>query len=81
MGRNDIYISEFDIMNVDAQTCVPPMTKPEGVTDDEMIDFIVKNTLWNTTSLIKKEDKEPGFINKLYLDKLRQSEIERVRGY
>jgi hypothetical protein len=79
MGRNDIYISEFDIMNVDAQTCVPPMTKPEKVTDDEMIDFIVKNTLWNAKDLIKKEEETPGYIDKLYLDKLRQSEIERVR--
>jgi hypothetical protein len=79
MGRNDIYISEFDIMNVDAQTCVPPMTKPEEVTDDEMIDFIVKNTLWNAKDLIKKEEETPGYIDKLYIDKLRQSEIERVR--
>jgi len=79
MGRNDIYISEFDIMNVDAQTCVPPMTKPEGVTDDEMIDFIVKNTLWNAKDLIKKEEETPGYIDKLYINKLRQSEIERVR--
>jgi len=79
MGRNDIYISEFDIMNVDAQTCVPPMTKPEEVTDDEMIDFIVKNTLWNAKDLIKKEEETPGYINKLYLDKLRQAEIKRVR--
>jgi hypothetical protein len=66
-------------MNVDAQTCVPPMTKTEGVTDDEMIDFIVKNTLWKANDLIKKEEKTPGYINKLYLDKLRQAEIERVR--
>jgi hypothetical protein len=34
MGRNDIYISEFNIDNRDAQTCVPPVTKPEGVTEE-----------------------------------------------
>jgi hypothetical protein len=55
------------------------MTKPEEVTDDEMIDFIVKNTLWNAKDLIKKEEETPGYIDKLYINKLRQSEIERVR--
>jgi len=79
MGRNDIYISEFDVTDKDAEACVPPMTKPEGVTDDEMIDFIVKNTLWKANDLVKREEETPGYIDKLYLDKLRQSEIERVR--
>jgi hypothetical protein len=81
MGRNDIYISEFNIDNRDAQTCVPPVTKPEGVTDDEMIDFIVKNTLWNANDLIKREEENPGYINKLYLEKLRGADRERLRGY
>ena len=81
MGRNDIYISEFNIDNRDAQTCVPPVTKPEGVTDDKMIDFIVKNTLWNANDLIKREEETPGYINKLYLEKLRGADRERLRGY
>jgi hypothetical protein len=81
MGRNDIYISEFNIDQRDAQTCVPPVTKPEGVTDDEMIDFIVKNTLWNANDLIKREEENPGYINKLYLEKLRGADRERLRGY
>ena len=81
MGRNDIYISEFDIMNVDAQTCVPPMTKPEDVTEEDMIEYILKTTLYSRDKILKYEDKEPGFIEKTYLSKLRQAEIEKVRGY
>jgi hypothetical protein len=80
MGRNDIYISEFNI-DQRIRTCVPPVTKPEGVTDDEMIDFIVKNTLWNANDLIKREEENPGYINKLYLEKLRGADRERLRGY
>ena len=48
--------------------------------DDEMIDFIVKNTLWKANDLIKKEKENPGYIDKLYIDKLRGAEIDRVRG-
>jgi hypothetical protein len=80
MGRNDIYISEFNI-DQRIRTCVPPVTKPEGVTDDEMIDFIVKNTLWNANDLIKREEENPGYINKLYVEKLRGADRERLRGY
>jgi len=80
MGRNDIYISEFDIMNVDAQTCVPPMTKPEDVTEEDMIEYILKTTLYGRDKILKYENEKPGFIEKTYLSKLRQAEIEKVRG-
>ena len=81
MGRNDIYISEFDIMNVDAQTCVPPITKPEDVTEEDMIEYILKTTLYSRDKILKYENEKPGFIEKTYLSKLRQAEIEQVRGY
>ena len=80
MGRNDIYISEFDIMNVDAQTCVPPMTKPEDVTQEEMIELILKTTLFKRGDILRREEGEPGFIEKIYLGKLRDAEEKRLRG-
>ena len=80
MGRNDISIDDISIHPEKTQICVPPVSKPEGVTDDEMIDFIVKNTLWKANDLIKKEKETPGYIDRLYVDKLRGVEIDRVRG-
>ena len=80
LGRNDISINRFSEHPKKSQVCVPPVSKPEGVTDDEMIDFIVKNTLWNANDLIKKEKETPGYIDKLYVDKLRGLEMDRVRG-
>jgi len=81
MGRNDIYISEFNIDNRDAQTCVPPMTKPENVTEEDMIELVLKTTLFKRDQLLKYENEEPGFIEKTYLEKLRDAEMKRVRGY
>jgi hypothetical protein len=80
LGRNDISIDDFSEHPKESQVCVPPVSKPEGVTDDEMIDFIVKNTLWKANDLIKKEKETPGYIDRLYVDKLREVEIDRVRG-
>jgi hypothetical protein len=81
MGRNDIYISEFDISSVDAQICVPPVTKPEDVTEEDMIELILKTTLYKRDQLLNYENEEPGFIEKTYLSKLRDAEMKRVRGY
>jgi hypothetical protein len=80
LGRNDISINSFSEHPEKTQICVPPVSKPEGVTNDEMIDFIVKNTLWKANDLIKKEKETPGYIDKLYVDKLRSEEMKRVRG-
>jgi hypothetical protein len=80
MGRNDIYISEFDITSRDAEICVPPVTKPEDVTEEDMIEYILQTTLYSRDKILKYENEEPGFIEKTYLGKLRDAEINRVRG-
>ena len=80
MGRNDIYISEFDIRNKDAEVCVPPVTKPEDVTEEDMIELILKTTLFKRGDILRREEGEPGFIEKIYLGKLRDAEEKRLRG-
>ena len=80
MGRNDIYISEFDITSRDAEICVPPVTKPEDVTEEDMIEYILQTTLYSRDKILKYENEEPGFIEKTYLSKLRDAEMNRVRG-
>ena len=80
MGRNDIYIDEFDVTGRDAETCVPPVTKPEDVSDEDMIQYILKTTLFKKDDILKYENEEPGWIEKTYLEKLRGDEMERLRG-
>ena len=80
LGRNDISINSFSEHPEKSQICVPPVSKPEEVTDDEMIDFIVKNTLFRKDELEKRIVDEREWLEKLYTDKLRGAEIDRVRG-
>ena len=80
MGRNDISVDELSLSD-NTDVCVPPMTKPDDVTQDEMIDYIMKITLFKRKDLLKYEDDEPGYIEDLYLKKLRNTEEARLRGY
>jgi len=77
MGRNDISVEELSFSDR-AYACVPPMTKPDDVTQDDMIDYIMKKTLFKRKDLLKYEDEEPGYIEDLYLKKLRNDEEERL---
>ena len=78
MGRNDISVDELSLSDT-TDVCVPPVTKPDDVTTDEMIDYIMKNTLFSKKDLLKYEDEEPGYIEDIYLIKLRNAEAERLR--
>ena len=80
MGRDDIEIDEIREHPANAEVCVPPVEKPEGVTQEEMIDLILKKTLFRIDDLLKYEEEEPGYIEKLYLGKLQNDEIGRLRG-
>jgi hypothetical protein len=80
MGRTDIYIEEINEYPEKAEVCVPPVEKPEGVTEEDMIELILKTTLHKRDALLKREKETPGYIEKLYLDKLHNAEIDRLRG-
>jgi hypothetical protein len=80
MGRNDISVEELSF-NDRSYTCVPPIKEvPEGVTQDEMIKVIMNNTLWRKKDLLALEEREPGSLEWMYLNKLRNAEEERLGG-
>jgi hypothetical protein len=76
IGRDDIDIDDIDITDK-APVCVPPPTKPDNVTKDEMIDYIVANTLRKKEELKTKSDE---WIEKLYLERLRRQKEKELGG-
>jgi hypothetical protein len=80
MKRNNISIDEFLEFPEKADICVPPMTKPEDVTQEEMIELILKTTLFKRNGILKQEDEKPGWIEKTYLGKLHNAEYKRLKG-
>lgn len=80
IGRNDIYVTEFDEHPKKSRVCVPPVEKPENVSMDDMIEYVLANTLFSREKLFNYEEEQPGYIEKTYLGKLRQKEHERLNG-
>jgi len=80
MGRNDISVDDFEELSRDAEICVPPVQKSEDVTEEDMIELVLKTTLFKRDDLLRREEEDPGFIEKIYLGKLRQAEEKRLSG-
>ena len=79
-NRNDLsldYVSVFESRKR-GEICVPPISKPEDITMQEMMDYIKKNTLFFYGDMEKREEEEPGWVEKTYLELLNRKEHERV---
>jgi hypothetical protein len=50
------------------ENCIPEPVKPEGITDEEMIDYIVKNTLYRRPEVIEKIESGEIDLEDFYLN-------------
>jgi len=75
MSLDYVYVSET---KKKGELCVPPVSKSEDVTMQEMMDLIKKTTLYSYKDIEKNEEEEPGWVEELYLAKLRGKEQERL---
>lgn len=66
VGEGGFYITSIDKMN--SEPCTPEPIKPEGITDEEMIDFIDKNTLYKRQEIIDKIESGERDLEDFYLD-------------
>jgi len=80
MGRNDIYIDEFGVSNSDGDICFPPITKPDDVTEEEMIEDILKTGKYKMKDILWWEERLPGWIEQTYLEQLNTAEYRRLKG-
>ena len=76
MKRTDVQIDHLSEYPERPDVCVPPVTKPEGVTLRQMIGYLHLNTMFGMELLLQKS---PEWIEKAYLDKLRSKEIDQLR--
>lgn len=74
---NGIYISEIDLTK--PRKCVF-VEIPNNITDDEMIDYVVNNTLYTKEEVVKKMESGDIDLKKLYKNKLESQEDKRING-
>lgn len=79
IGESGLSISEVDISN--DNECIPEPTKPEGITDEEMINFIDKNTLYKRQEIINKIESGERDLEDFYLDIVDTVERKKRLGF
>lgn len=67
MGEPELGIDDIDTHD-EKFACAKEFTLPEGITKDEMVNFIVKNTLYRRDEVVKKIESGERKIEDFYLD-------------
>lgn len=67
VGETGFYFDDVDTFNND-HDCIPEPVKPENITDEEMIEFIVNNTLHRRDEVINKIESGERDLEDFYLD-------------
>jgi hypothetical protein len=67
VGETGFYINNIDSSDKDHE-CIPEPVKPEGITDEEMIDFIANNTAYRREEVVKKIESGERDVEDFYLD-------------
>jgi len=79
VGESGLSINEVDIS--DDNECIFEPIKPEGITDEEMIDFIDKNTGYKRQEIINKIESGERDLEDFYLDIVDTVERKKRLGF
>ena len=67
VGESGLSINDVDVWDKE-HPCRQEPVKPEGITDEEMIDYIVNNTLYYRDDVISKIESGERDLEDFYLD-------------
>lgn len=79
VGESGLSFNDVDIS--DDRECIPEPIKPEGITDEVMIDFIDKNTGYNRKEIINKIESGERELEDFYLDIVDVVERKKRLGF
>ncbi len=67
VGETGFYFDDVDTFYGD-RDCIPEPVKPEDITDEEMLEFIVDNTAYRRDEVINKIESGERDLEDFYLD-------------
>jgi hypothetical protein len=79
-GESGLYITNIDSSDRDHE-CIPEPVKPEGITDEEMIDFINNNTAYRKEEIIDKIESGERDLEDFYLDIVDTVKRKEILGF
>jgi len=80
VGESGLSIDDIDTSDKDHE-CIPEAEKPEGITDEEMIDFIDKNTAYRREEIIDKIESGDETLEDLYLHIVDIQNRKKILGF
>jgi hypothetical protein len=80
VGETGFYINNIDSSDRDHE-CIPEPVKPEGITDEEMIDFIDKNTAYRRQEIIDKIESGERDLEDFYLEIMGIVKRKEILGF
>jgi hypothetical protein len=66
-GESGLSIEDVDVWDKE-HPCITEPVKPEGITDEEMLDYIVNNTAYYRDEVVKKIESGERDLEDFYLD-------------
>jgi hypothetical protein len=79
-GESGLSIDDVDVWDKE-HPCMPEPVKPEGITDEEMIDFIYNNTAYRKEEIIDKLESGERDLEDFYLDIVGIQDRKRILGF
>ena len=79
-GESGLSIDGVDVWDKE-HDCMPESVKPEGITDEEMIDFIDKNTAYRRQEIIDKIESGERDLEDFYLDIVDTVKRKEILGF
>jgi hypothetical protein len=80
VGETGLYINNIYFYDTESE-CIPEPVKPDDITDEEMIDFIEKNTLYKKQEIIDKIQSGERDLEDFYLDIVHTVERKKARPF
>jgi hypothetical protein len=80
VGKSGLSINDVDVLDKE-HPCRQEPVKPEGITDEEMIEYIVNNTLYYKDDVINQIESGERDLDDFYLDIVDTVERKKQLGF
>ena len=80
VGESGLSIDDIDSSDKDHE-CIPEAEKPEGISDEEMIIYIINHTLYSREDVIEKIESGDETLEDLYLHIVDIQNRKKILGF
>ena len=80
VGESGLSIDDIDSSDKDHE-CIPEAEKPEGISDEEMIIYIINHTLYSREDVIEKIESGEEELEDLYLHIVDIQNRKKILGF